>query len=110
MNRVIRPVIEQCEVCGRRLVHHETADHLFERDSEQLAWRGWHAFRRGLATNLHDLGVPDLTIQLILRHSDVSVTQRSYIKRLPKQSVAAMKQLEAIVVQAGFTGLLPEAV
>ncbi|HEV2381511.1 MAG TPA: hypothetical protein VG206_17155 [Terriglobia bacterium] len=28
---------------------------------------GWHAFRRGLATNLHRLGVPDKTIQTILR-------------------------------------------
>ena len=24
-----------------------------------LQWHGWHAFRRGLATNLHRLGVPD---------------------------------------------------
>ena len=28
-----------------------------------VRWRGWHAFRRGLATNLHQLGVPDKTIQ-----------------------------------------------
>jgi integrase len=27
-----------------------------------LAWHGWHAFRRGLPTNLHRLGVPDETI------------------------------------------------
>ena len=58
-------------------------------------WHGWHAFRRGLATNLHDLGVDDKTIQAILRHSDVSVTQKCYVKTLPKQTVAAMQMLES---------------
>jgi hypothetical protein len=32
-----------------------------------LEWKGWHAYRRGLATNLHELGVPDKVIQAILR-------------------------------------------
>jgi integrase len=32
---------------------------------------GWHAFRRGLATNLHQLGVSDKIIQRILRHANV---------------------------------------
>lgn len=35
----------------------------------QVPWHGWHAFRRGLATNLHRLGVPDIVIQAMLRHS-----------------------------------------
>jgi len=61
-----------------------------------IAWHGWHAFRRGLATNLHDLGVDDKTIQAILRHSDVSVTQRLYIKSLPRQSAAALTKLERV--------------
>jgi integrase len=46
--------------------------------------------RRGLATNLHDLGVADETIQAILRHSNVQVTPRSYIKTLPRRTVDAM--------------------
>jgi integrase len=66
-------------------------------DQAKIVWHGFHAFRRGLATNLHDLGVDDLTIQRILRHSDVSVTQRCYIKTLPEQSIAAMKKLETLV-------------
>jgi len=45
-----------------------------------VQWHGWHAFRRGLATNLHQLGVSDKTIQRILRHSNVAVTQNCYIK------------------------------
>jgi integrase len=58
-----------------------------------LQWHGFHAFRRGLATNLHDEGVDDLTIAAILRHADVSTTRALYIKRLPQQSVKAMKKL-----------------
>src|SRR5262249_44887378 len=34
-----------------------------------IAWRGWHAARRGLGTNLYRLGVPEKTIQAILRHA-----------------------------------------
>jgi hypothetical protein len=34
-----------------------------------VAWRGFHSFRRGLATNLHALEVQDIDIQQILRHS-----------------------------------------
>ncbi len=60
-----------------------------------LKWKGWHAYRRGLATNLHELGVPDIVIQAILRHEDVRTTQRSYIKTVPQVVTAAMKRLEA---------------
>jgi hypothetical protein len=46
---------------------------------------------------LHDLGVPDKTIQAILRHANVQVTQNTYIKTLDAQSIAAMCQLESLV-------------
>lgn len=39
-----------------------------------VEWHGWHAFRRGSATNLYRLGVPERTIQAILRHANVSTT------------------------------------
>jgi hypothetical protein len=54
----------------------------------------YRAFRRGLATNLHRLGVPDVTIQRILRHSNVAVTQACYIKTASDESKAAMQKLE----------------
>lgn len=62
-------------------------------------WHGWHAFRRGLATNLHKLGVSDIVIQAILRHSNVSVTRESYIKRtgVDQRSIAAMEALESLI-------------
>jgi len=61
----------------------------------KVEWHGFHAFRRGLATNLRSLGVDDLTIKEILRHSDVSVTRASYIKRIDEKSVEAMDKFEA---------------
>lgn len=54
------------------------------------ASRTAHAFRRGLATNLHALGIPDKEIQAILRHSNISVTQSCYIKALTESQVSAM--------------------
>lgn len=64
-----------------------------------LPWYGLHAFRRGLATNLHELGVADIVIQAILRHSDVSVTRQAYIKTdaADPRSLAAMQALETAV-------------
>jgi integrase len=60
----------------------------------RLQWKGWHAFRRGVGTNLHALGADDKTIQEILRHSNIAVTQALYIKVVSKESKKAMKMLE----------------
>ena len=56
-------------------------------------WHGWHAFRRGLATNLHTLGVDDKTIQTILRHSNIGITQNIYIKTVNELQVNALDAL-----------------
>jgi integrase len=56
-------------------------------------WHGWHAFRRGLATNLHALGVDDKTIQAILRHSNVGLTMNVYVKSVNESQVSAMDAL-----------------
>ena len=63
--------------------------------ANDLKWKGRHAYRRGLVTNLHELGVPDIVIQAILRHEDIRTTQRSYIKTVAQVVTAAMKRLEA---------------
>ncbi len=54
-------------------------------------WRGWHAFRRGLATFLHAKNVDDKTIQAILRHENVSITQQCYVKTVPESVRKAME-------------------
>jgi integrase len=59
-----------------------------------LQWHGWHGFRRGLASNLYRLGVPDMVIQRILRHANVATTQAHYVKTSDPDARAAMKILE----------------
>jgi len=61
----------------------------------QIRWEGWHAFRRGLATNLHRLGVDDKTIQAILRHASLATTREIYIKVVHADVHAAMAKLDA---------------
>ena len=61
-------------------------------------WSGWHGFRRGLATNLFELGEDEATIQAILRHADVKTTRRHYIKKnvVSKESKQAMNRLAKV--------------
>jgi integrase len=96
-NRQILPALNACLQCGEERNEHGKLDHEYARDPKRPEWHGWHAFRRGLATNLHELGVVDKTIQAIMRHANVAVTQKSYIKTLDSQSIAAMRQLESLV-------------
>ena len=56
-------------------------------------WHGWHAFRRGLATNLHAIGIDDKTIQAISRHSNVGLTMNVYVKSVTQSQVNAMDAL-----------------
>lgn len=58
-----------------------------------LEWHGWHAFRRGLATNLHVLGVDGKDIQTILRHSHIATTLNIYTKPDLAKAQAAMAKL-----------------
>jgi integrase len=63
-----------------------------------IEFHGMHAFRRGLATILHKLGVAELTIQHILRHSrksSKSVAGRHYIEHDLVGMRRALVQVEA---------------
>jgi len=66
-----------------------------------LEWHGWHAFRRGLATNLYALGAPDKTVQAILRHANVATTMAYYVKPVASESHAAMRRMESAFKSAG---------
>jgi integrase len=96
VNRQILPVLNAC-YCGKSADDHAEEDHKFERNTSLPQWRGWHGFRRGLATNLHDLGIDDKTTSRILRHANVGITQAAYIKTLDSQQIDAMRQLERVV-------------
>jgi integrase len=63
-----------------------------------VEWHGFHAFRRGLSTVLHDMEIPELTISHILRHStksSKSVAGRHYIKPSLERMRAALEKVEA---------------
>jgi integrase len=92
--RIITPRTEKCVKCRKSKSEHKTDGHLFELD-KTFCWHGWHAFRRGLATTLHQLGTPDKEIQGILRHSNVAITQSSYIKCLAESQVDALDLVAA---------------
>jgi integrase len=93
VRRVITPALSRCTVCRKSEEEHKPEGHEFKRDDSLPLWHGWHAFRRGLATNLHTLGVDDKTIQAILRHSNVGLTMNIYVKSVNESQVSAMDEL-----------------
>ncbi|MBZ5660550.1 MAG: site-specific integrase [Acidobacteriia bacterium] len=109
--RVIAPALSRCVVCREPEAEHKTEGHLFKRDAVLPEWHAWHAFRRGLATNLHALGVDDKTIQAILRHSNVGLTMNVYVKSVSESQVSAMdalsEKLEMCNVRATSGGERP---
>jgi integrase len=59
-----------------------------------VPWYGWHAFRRGLASNLYAMGAQDKVVQRILRHAKPHVTKDCYIKVFDRTLLEAMERLE----------------
>jgi integrase len=64
--------------------------------SEQgpLKWKGWHAFRRSLATNLYSCGVAPRIIQAILRHSDIGTTMQYYVQAPDPEMRVALEKID----------------
>jgi integrase len=102
--RVIVPALSRCALCRKPEADHKPEGHIYKRDASLPEWHAWHAFRRGLATNLHALGVDDKTIQAILRHSNVGLTMNVYVKSVSESQVSAMdalsEKLEMCTVRA----------
>lgn len=61
-----------------------------------IKWEGWHAFRRGLATNLQRLGVPIKVAQLLLRQADFGTAANYYVKAVDADAKDAMRRLELV--------------
>jgi len=51
----------------------------------------YHMFRRGLATEAHQLGVVDRNIQSQLRHASSSTTKNIYMREVPAEQAKAME-------------------
>jgi integrase len=60
-----------------------------------LQWYGWHAFRRGLASNLYEIGAQDKVVQRILRHSKAHITRERYIKVFDRTVLDAVEKVQA---------------
>jgi len=97
LTRIILPILHRCELCGENKGQHRRTDHKFKLDRSGVLWHGWHAFRRGLATNLNRLGVADKTIQAILRHANLSTTMNVYVKSVDEDSIKAMQSLDLLL-------------
>ena len=61
-----------------------------------VEWKGWHAYRRGLATNLGSaaLGVPPKIVQAILRHSSITTTLNIYTQVPDEDARQALQKIE----------------
>ena len=68
-----------------------------------VPWHGWHAARRGLATNLDRLGVQDTLVQRILRHASAATTREHYIKTVEQDVRDAMGKLENTLLDTIWT-------
>jgi hypothetical protein len=94
LKRAILPALDRCEQCRKPKAQHGKADHQFKRDARYPELHGWHAARLGLGSNLYRLGVPEIVIQRILRHTNVSTTASYYIKSAADDVRNAMEKLE----------------
>lgn len=104
VNRVILPVLNCCDRCGKAKAEHENNGHEYKRDDRLPEWHGWHAARRGLGSNLYRLGVPDIVIQRILRYANVSTTATYYIKTAAEDVRNAMAKLESHITASDQVG------
>jgi integrase len=95
LRRTMLPALNCCALCDvSEGKPHLKQDHDYQRDGRIPEWHGWHACRRGLASNLNRLGVDDSVIQRMLRHSNINVTQTYYIKTAGDDVRKAMGKLE----------------
>jgi integrase len=62
---------------------------------EGVEWKGFHAGRRGLGSELRAITGNSTAGRDVLGHATTQVTEASYEHRLPEVAIGALKQLEA---------------
>jgi integrase len=68
-------------------------------EKNRLEWKGFHAGRRGLGTVLRQITGNSTAGRDVLGHEDEGITKDHYEGKLPEVAMAALKQLEAKVVE-----------
>ena len=91
--REILPALNRCEVCGKApgKTHRKEA-HPYRRDETLPRWRGWHAFRRAISTDLQHSGASVAVAQGALRHSNPQVTLAHYTKVVDSAVRASLEE------------------
>ena len=96
LGRVILPSLNRCAACKSE-EDHSNANHQYKRDERIPRRHGWHAARRGIGSNLYRVGVPDIVIQRILRHANVSTSGTYYTKTAANDGRSAVAKLESMI-------------
>ncbi len=111
----LRAILDEYRTTGTGPIFPESLDHVGRRTVRSamkragLEWKGWHAFRRGVASTLFRLGASDMIVMKILRHSRVSITRDRYVKIADPAVEAAMAMMSReIVKRAATTGRDPD--
>jgi len=97
VRRTVVPNLVRCEICHSPKHVHKERGHDFKLDESVPKWKGWHCFRRSLASNLYSLGVKPKVIQAILRHSDIATTLSFYVETPESESREALDKLTALM-------------
>jgi integrase len=79
---------------ARRVIIPTLPDTAADYEGPPVVWKGWHAFRRSLASNLYSVGVAPKVIQQILRHSDIHTTLQVYVQTDDKEAREALQKIE----------------
>jgi integrase len=79
---------------ARRVIIPALSSSAADHEGPAVKWKGWHAFRRSLATNLHSCGVHPKVAQAILRHSDMKTTLEFYTMIPDADARAALQKIE----------------
>jgi integrase len=99
VRRTIIPLLTRCKHCRctERSHAEQDTDHKFELDESIPKWKGFHCYRRSLASNLYSLGAKPKIIQAILRHSDIATTLGYYVEVPEHETLEALKSLEGLM-------------
>jgi integrase len=79
---------------ARRVIIPALSSSAADHEGPAVKFKGWHAFRRSLATNLHSCGVDPKVAQAILRHSDMKTTLEFYTMIPDADARAALQKIE----------------